>query len=81
MIHIIYMLIRYSGDAILIQVVYIFHIHLLGGVYEKYTTCAQNRDQRIYIYIYVDNAYLHVRVGSLTLAQLQLVICKVAETG
>ena len=58
-----------------------FHIHLLGGVYKKYTTCVQNRDQRVYIYIYVDNAYLHVRVGSLTLAQLQLVICKVAETG
>ena len=35
------------------QVVYIFHIHLLGGVYEKYTTCAQNRDQHISISIYI----------------------------
>ena len=37
MLHIIYTLIRYSGDAILShdQVVYIFHIHLLGGVYEN----------------------------------------------
>ena len=30
-----------------------FIYHLSSGVYEKYTTCAQNRDQRIYIYIYI----------------------------
>ena len=44
--------------------VYIFHIHLLGGVYEKYTTCAQNRDQRIYIYIYILCAYVALEVES-----------------
>ena len=49
MLHIIYTLIRYSGDAILSQVVYIFHIHLLGGVYENIPPAL-----RIGISIYID---------------------------
>ena len=61
--------------------VYIFLIYLLGGVYEKYTTCTQNRDQRIYIYIYIyihrleprDKDSSHIGYNSLRNAQVPIV--------